>query len=370
LQPILFHEKNRKLDLTTCLAFNWPRLTPKWVCSLDCAGRAKRRRRFPSDRRIIFDWKPFWLAESGVALRFPPRSKTPPAWSTLFMRLRMSSLFADRRGGLTDTLLSGLWFALISVILSACGRPTETLSPGQREAIQARVAARFDITVLFKPADSASNNTIAVRLAPLIIQEVADTNVASLWRDQFDSGDSGLLVVSESGTIVVNGRSRDQLSYSWTYAASAPPTKSERKSQGVRLTLNAAGEPVIWEVLADSSGAVIIYVAQSLELAARAEFGPPLAGRKFSLELSLADAPNAVVASVIDDGPTPMGPVVYLRKESRDVSTLICRCMASQGGILLGQTNYELHLNPPQTNGPSAFPPVYLEQRLRLPRSF
>jgi hypothetical protein len=337
---------------------------------LDCAGRAKRQRRFPADRITIFDGKPFGLAESGVVLRFPPQSKTPPAWSTLFMRLRMSSLFADRRGGLTDTLLSGLWFALLSVSLVACSRQIETLTPGQREVIQARVTARFDNTVLFKPADSGSNSAVALRLAPLIIQEVTDTNAASLWRDQFDSGASGPLVVSESGTIAVNGRSHDQISYSWTYAASAPSTKSVRKSQGVHLTLNAAGEPVIWEVLEDSSGADILYVAQSLELAARAEFGPPLAGRKFSIERSLADAPDTVVANVIDDGPVPMGPVVYLSQGSRDVSTVICRCMASQGGTLLGQTNYELALTVPQKGTPGKFPPAQLEQRLRLPRNF
>jgi hypothetical protein len=77
-----------------------------------------------------------------------------------------------------------------------------------------------------------------------------------------------------------------------------------------------------------------------------------------------------VVANVIDDGPVPMGPVVYLLQHSRDVSTLICRCMASRGGELLGQTNYELHLSAPLTGSRSAFPPAALERQLRLPRSF
>jgi len=269
----------------------------------------------------------------------------------------------------TQRQLVGL-FAVISVSLGACSRQTETLSPRQREAIQARVTARFANTVLFKPAEAGPESAIAMRLAPLIIQEVADTNAASLWRDQFDLPDDEPLVHSESGMTIVNGRPHDQLSFVWGYASSEPPTQSVRKSQGVRLTLNAAGEPVIWEVREDSSGADIIYVAQSLELAARAEFGPPLPGRKFSIERSLEEAPQTVVANVIDDGPMPMGPVVYLRQGSRDISTLICRCMASQGGDLLGQTNYQLRLTVLSNGWPGVFPLTPLEQRLRLPRGF
>ena len=261
-------------------------------------------------------------------------------------------------------------FVFVSVLLVGCHRQPDTLSHGQREGIQARVTAHFDHTVLFQPWDAGSNSTLALRLAPLIVQEVVDTNVPGLWRDQYASVDASPLVVTESSSTVVHGRPHDQVSYTWSYPSSESPAKPALKSQGIRITLNAADEPVIWEVLADSTGADILYVAQSVELAARAEFGSPLPGRKFSIERSLTEAPHTVVANVIDDGPLPMGPVVYLRQGSRDVGTLICRCTASQGGILLGQTNYELHLSEPLTNSPSAFSPAQLEQRLRLPRSF
>lgn len=256
------------------------------------------------------------------------------------------------------------------VISGACTRSHEVLAPRQREIIQARVTNWFNHSVLFKPTETESNSAPALRLAPLIIQEMGDTNAGSRWRDQFDSEDSQPLVQSEFGFTVLDGRLHDQFSCRWSYVSSEPSTNSVRKWQGVRLTLNAAGEPVIWEVLEDSSGADIIYVAQSLELAARTQFGPPLTGRKFSIERSLLDAPQTVVANVIDDGPTPMGPVVYLNQQSRDVTTLICRCMASQGGTLLRQTNYELLLTAPSNGWPSTFPLTPLEQRLRLPRSF
>ena len=253
-----------------------------------------------------------------------------------------------------------------SVFLAACNRKSDGLSSGQLGTIQSRVTNCFVHTVLFKPSETETNSTLALRLAPLIIQEVAGTNASALWQDQFASDASGPRLHVVSGTIALNGRPHDQFSYVWTYSA----TESGHKAQGVRLTLNARGEPVIWEILADSTGANILFVAQSLELAARAEFGSPLPGCKFSIERSLTDAPDTVVANVIDDGPVPMGPVVYLRKERRDVSTLICRCMASQGGTLLGQTNYAIELVVPQNGKSGQFPPAQLEQRLRLPRKF
>jgi hypothetical protein len=259
---------------------------------------------------------------------------------------------------------------LLGIAGFASTRPTKPLMGSQREAIQARVSTNFDYTVLFKPAEAGTSGTGDLKFAPLIIQEVADTNLATIWRDQFDVADSRSLVISETGTNLVNGRPHDQFAYVWSYSSSTLPGQSVRKSQGVRLTLNAAGEPVIWEVLEDSSGAEILYVSQSLELAARAEFGPPLPGRKFSIERSLKDAPQTVVASVIDDGPVPMGPVVYLQQGTGNVTTIICRCMASQGGTLLGQTNYDLHPAVPPNVRPSSFPKGNFEASLRLPSSF
>ncbi|MFO1512558.1 MAG: hypothetical protein U1F83_06550 [Verrucomicrobiota bacterium] len=62
------------------------------------------------------------------------------------------------------------------------------------------------------------------------------------------------------------------------------------------------------EVLDDLRPVGHHYAAQSLELAARAQFGPPLPGRKFSLSAVWRKRPT-VVANVISDGPLPMGPV-------------------------------------------------------------
>jgi hypothetical protein len=112
--------------------------------------------------------------------------------------------------------------------------------------------------------------------------------------------------------------------------------------QGIRTTLNAAGQPVIWEVLADSSRAKLFFVSQTLETAAVAEFGKPLPGRRYAIERSVEAAPNVIVAQVIDDSPTPMGPIVYLSAGTRQVSTLICRCMPAQARKLLATGTYDL----------------------------
>ena len=170
--------------------------------------------------------------------------------------------------------------------------------------------------------------------------------------------------------------------------ASPWPTRSRLPLQGIRITLNSAGQPVIWEVLADSSGAELIYVSQNLEAAALAEFGKPLPGRRYTIERSAKEAPNVIVARVIDDGPVAMGPIVYLSAGTRAVCTLICRCMPAQAKRLLGTSVYDLlpfqavaaQALLTQAGGlarePTAFWPGgqsssdQLEKRLRLPSGF
>ena len=53
-------------------------------------------------------------------------------------------------------------------------------------------------------------------------------------------------------------------------------------------------------------------------------------------------APDVVVARVIDDGPVAAGPIVYLSAGTRAVSTLICRCMPAQARKLLATSTYDL----------------------------
>jgi hypothetical protein len=244
----------------------------------------------------------------------------------------------------------------LAVFLNGCALQPTLVNSFQRDEIYLRASARFGSTVLWKP-DAAPENSPAARFAPLIVEEVFPGVGAAAPSDSF------LPVAAEVTKITINGRACDQFTFTWKYPSHTPAAKA-LSTQGVRITLDSSGKPVIWEALADTSGAQIIFVSQSLEAAARAAFGPPLSGRRFSIERSLAQAPNTVVARVIEDSPTPMGPVVYLRAGTHDVSTLICRCMPSQAETLQVQRNY------PMTTGPTGFKPSRLRQQLRLPPLF
>jgi hypothetical protein len=278
-------------------------------------------------------------------------------------------------------------------------------------AIYQRATNDFAKAEFFKPAETKTND-LAFTLAPLILQEVNGGNEPLARLDRFGalSSSNGVLVIASSrpaiywqaDTVPLQGKVHVRLSYVWFYwpepggaevghgAAGLYPdrTRSSLAPQGVRITLNTAGQPVIWEVLADRSGMELIFISQSLEAAAAAEFGKPLPGRRYAIERSLEEAPEVIVARVIDDGPVAMGPIVYLTAGTHSVSTLLCRCMPAQARKILSTSSYELlpfEAAPPNSfipggkargNGLKAFWPgddtggKRLERCLRLPKIF
>jgi len=149
-------------------------------------------------------------------------------------------------------------------------------------------------------------------------------------------------IYTELATVLIQGKSHIQATYLWFYSAVLASSKSALSGQGIQLTLDSSGKPVIWEVIADTSRATVIFVSESLETAARAKFGPPLPGRRHAVERSVEEAPAVVVARVIDDGPVPMGPFVYINAETRCVNTVLCRCMPPQVRSLRSTRTYEL----------------------------
>jgi len=223
-------------------------------------------------------------------------------------------------------------FALLGLCLTACAPKRDTLSSEQRLAIYERANVQFANAVLFKPAETGPTNTMGFRLAPLLLQEVVSTN----------QGVATPTVYFEEGKVQLNGTPHDQVTYVWNSLAFASAKSAAPTVQGIRITLNASGSPVIWELLADDSGGELIFVSQSLEATALKTFGPPLVGRRYAVESSLENAPNAIVARVIEDGPVPMGPIVHLNAGSHNVSTLICRCMPTQARNLLASATYKL----------------------------
>jgi len=78
-------------------------------------------------------------------------------------------------------------------------------------------------------------------------------------------------------------------------------------------------------------------------------------------------SPDVVAARIIDDGPVPMGPYVYLNAPpSRTVTTVLCRCSPSQVEAFIETRYYDLR--PLETMDPNngglmrwAGTPVYSE---------
>ena len=266
-----------------------------------------------------------------------------------------------------------------------------SLAPAE---IYRRATNHFAQADFFKPAESKTNEP-AFALAPLILQEVHGAEEPLSQSDRFGtlSVSNGLWVLDLShtsvywhaDTVTLGGKAHARVAYWWCYpretarSESASYLQSSDQGdgslavQGVRLTLNSAGQPVIWEVLGDSSGTELVFVSQSLEAAAAGRFGKALPARRYAIERSTQEAPKVVVARVIDDGPVAMGPIVYLSAGTRTVSTLICRCMPAQVKTLRTTTAYDLlpvqamPANAQPAFWPSDTPDNRLEKCLRLP---
>lgn len=280
---------------------------------------------------------------------------------------------------------------------SAPQAPSPTLTAQRRDELYDRVHRVLGHAIYFKPAN-ASDATPALRLPPLILQEVpqddaeahpgARFGAVSIDADGIAQVDASRpTIYTRTSLATLQGRDYTQVSHIWWYPPSAPGDRPIL--QGYRATLNADGFPIIWEVLSTADPIAHIYVANSLERAARNAHGDPRPGRRYAIEADLAQHPDVVVARVLSDGPQPMGPWVYLQAPDRAVTTLICRCMASQVDNIVETVEYELVPLSTLTDGaatrsPSALAqitldasttgetadPAWLDRALRLPPEF
>ena len=231
--------------------------------------------------------------------------------------------------------------------------------------IYQRATNEFASAEYYKPAETRTNEP-SFTMAPLILLQVNGATEPPSWLDRFGtlSVSNGAPILDQSrpaiyweaDTVQLNGVAHARFSYVWCYSPSplvsepgqgtnnASPRRTEAglPLQGIRITLSSAGQPVIWEVLADNSKAKLFFVSQNLEAAAVAEFGMPLPGRRYAIERSLEAAPDVIVVRVIDDSPVPLGPIIYLSAATRQVSTLVCRCMPAQARRLLTTRTYDL----------------------------
>jgi hypothetical protein len=219
----------------------------------------------------------------------------------------------------------------------------------------------------FKPREESVVESDFV-LAPLIVQEIHTTDDAATKRDRFgvvmvkgrgpkrpvesrvDMVDpTPPTVYTASSTVRLAGLDHDQRVYVWWYGSGQQHDGTDfgvdhsYEGRGIRITLGPDGFPLVWEALSTKTHTRVVFVSESLERAAERQFHGPLPGRRFSIERAFDEAPDVVVARVIDDGPMPMGPSVYLSAApDRAVTTVLCRCMPSQVDELAETIEYEL----------------------------
>lgn len=256
---------------------------------------------------------------------------------------------------------AGPWLVFclgVAIIGAGCAVPPPRQSPVSDASLRERTARIFSHANYFKPAagvSQAATNFLA--FAPLFLVESATT--------QPPTHSPQLKVFCHRSQFRFGGKTYSQFAY-WMAPLKAQSSRGTSISrQGVRVTLDSRGRPAIWEILADSSGARLIFVSQALETAARREFGPPGAGNLSALERPPGTADRTVMPRIIDDGPVPMGPIVYLAAANQDVTTVACRCMDAQARELTG--TYEYQLAPTRR---TAFQHCQLDRWLRLPTNF
>lgn len=216
-------------------------------------------------------------------------------------------------------------------------------------AIRETTRREFKRSRFCKPKSVDRDNKVQV-FAPLIVEELGEhpgsTPPMGLIdpvgkRAIFEPG----IVYYLKGEVQAGTETLDQFIYLWAYDRDGPHKDPHNDPivRGVRVIVNSNGMPVIWEALEPGRGPRVFYVASSIEAAARAHYGEPLRGNHFAIERSLDDGLGVVVARVLDEGPAPMGPYVYLDSSpDRRITTVLCRCSPSQFDDAVETPRYEL----------------------------
>ena len=211
--------------------------------------------------------------------------------------------------------------ALLAGLFVSCADPvppTAALDEEQRRHLYQRADGAFEEGILLSPA---SDGLADIDMAPLLVRETGTEEAAAT-------------IYVHSGSVGIDAREMPRLTYLWAQ-------ERNTAAQGFRVTMDGDGFPAIYEVLDDASGARLLFVIEALEATAIEQFGDPLDGRRFSIERPVGDAPDVVVAGLLEPGPVPLGPFVYLDANG-DVASIICRCMESRVGSITDSVKYEL----------------------------
>ena len=223
-------------------------------------------------------------------------------------------------------------------IREAVAESAATLATATVEAIRKESNRNYTRSRFCRPRKIDPSITTH-EFAPLIVEELGGGEASAPKMGLSDPITKSAVfepgtVYFDQATVQADGARLEQLLYLWAYKGTDDLKTGMRSKgivRGVRVILGQDGMPIVWEVAGGVGNVRVFYVVKSLEEAARKQFGDPLPGRSFSIERSVDEAPKIVVVRVLDDGPVPMGPYVYVDSSAdRNITTVHCRCSPSQ----------------------------------------
>lgn len=253
----------------------------------------------------------------------------------------------------------------LAILSAVIGCAVSTHSPGRssvstttvrdrNHAFYERAHAGFAKALLHKPRDGSMHGQ-PFELAPLLVHEAARGALDGNRFGALEEAAEGVVRVNanlqtvyvESGKTDIGGISYDTLTYRWFYSMDTPCGPSiVEKAQ--RVVLGVDGFGLVHETMsaelssAGDDGVRTLFVSASFESAAATYHGRALDGRRFACERSLEDVPETVVVAVVEDGPIPMGPYVYVSAPTGRITTLLCRCSPSQMDEVVESAYYDL----------------------------
>ena len=231
--------------------------------------------------------------------------------------------------------------------------PTPVKAPPARSSNADRPvhapSGEFTSAILFKPRDEPDLKWLT-DLAPLVVEQVPDKTPSTTKKGFFGAlvlDDRNALVLDPAQpTLIVDMREVEhggltyrQLSFGWVYTWS----KTSANTRSICMTLAPDGFPCVWEVGGpQNTGTRRFYLSRSFEAKCVEQFGPPLPDRQNAAEQAKTDTPHTVIAGLVEDGPIPMGPYVYLQNDTHTIKAITCRCSPALVETIIDSRDYEL----------------------------
>ena len=227
------------------------------------------------------------------------------------------------------------------------------------EAIRRNAQRRFPRAVLFKPREEPSLGLLS-DMAPLIVVEVRNAQdrgaiapFGEVYRDatgDFDVDITKHTVYTEALTGGSDDRPFDVVRYAWFQPAISPAaTMEELPVTVLEMVLDGDGYPMIWEAVGPMLVAQTalpqprrLYASKDLERQTCQTYRATLPGRRYCAEPALGVEPDVLTVELVEPGPIPMGPYVYLDAASNEATTVLCRCSPSRVDEFVETSDYDL----------------------------